>query len=136
MDTRPEAKAQITFFYYHDLAAAAAFLEEIMGFEMVEDQGSAKIFRVSGNAYVGAVDQAKGFYKAQPKNAVLFTLVVDDVDQWYQYLTAKGAKVVREFEAKGTASHYHRRFVIEDPGGYKIEVQQFHNPETVKIYYD
>jgi len=136
MSTEMKAKSQITFLYYYDLAVPSEFYEDVMGFEMVEDQGTAKIFRVSGNAYLGIVNQKTGFHKAQPKNAVLVTLLVKDMEQWYGYLTGKGAKVVREPELKGDSIHSHRRFVIEDPGGYTIEIQQFLNPETVRIYYD
>jgi len=127
------AQSQITFLYYYDLAVPSEFYEDVMGFEMVEDQGTAKIFRVSGNAYLGIVNQKTGFHKAQPKNAVLVTLVVDDVERWYEYLKSTGAKVVRELTVLGTANI--RRFVIEDPGGYTIEVQQFLRPESIRIFH-
>ena len=127
--------SQITFLYYHDLTVPSEFYEDVMGFEMVEDQGTAQIFRVSGNAYLGIVNQKTGFHRAQPKNAVLVTLLVDNVEQWYEYLKGKDAKVVREPELKGASIHSHRRFVIEDPGGYTIEIQQFLSPETVRIYH-
>lgn len=76
---RPTVASQITFFYYHDLAPIAHFYEEVMGFERVEDQGWAKIYRVNGRAFMGIVDEKRGFHRAQERNAVLLTLVVDDV---------------------------------------------------------
>jgi hypothetical protein len=39
-------KSQITFLYYRDLEPIARFYPEIMGLDLVEDQGWAKIFRV------------------------------------------------------------------------------------------
>jgi predicted enzyme related to lactoylglutathione lyase len=128
-------QSQITFLYYYDLDVPSAFYEDVMGFEMVEDQGPARIYRVAGNAYLGIVNERTGFHRAQPKNAVLVTLLVDDVEWWYEYLTGKGARVVREPELKGKSIHRHRRFVIQDPGGYTIEIQQFLHPDTVRIYH-
>ena len=126
------AKSQITFLYYDDLVPASAFYEAVMEFEMVEDQGGAKIYRVSGNAYMGIVDEKFGYHKTHPENALLFTLVVDDVEQSYAYLKAKGVTVLDELTPAGTSKI--RRFVIQDPGGYTIEVQQFLEPESAKIF--
>ena len=58
--------SQITFLYYKDLDAAQQFYEGILGLEKVEDQGWAKIYRVSSTAFVGLVDEAHGSLKAQP----------------------------------------------------------------------
>ena len=126
------AESQITFLYYADLVAASAFYEELMEFKLVEDQGGAKIYRVSGNAYMGIVDEKFGYHKTRPANALLFTLVVDDVEQSYAYLKAKGVTVLDELTPAGTSKI--RRFVIQDPGEYTIEVQQFLEPESVKIF--
>jgi lactoylglutathione lyase len=47
--------SQITSLYYRDLESADAFYREIMGLALVQDQGWAKIYRVSDKAFVGAV---------------------------------------------------------------------------------
>jgi len=127
-----KVQSQITFLYYRDLEPIAKFYQDVMGFEMVEDQGWAKIYRVSGNAYLGIVDEKKGFREAQEKNAVLITLAVDDVFRWYNYLRHKGVKVLtqlREIEDIQV-----RCFFLEDPGGYAIEVQQFLKPNVAQIF--
>lgn len=38
----------ITFFYYDDLDAAAQFYERVLEFELVLDQGMARIYRIAG----------------------------------------------------------------------------------------
>ena len=127
------AKSQITFLYFRDLKPASEFLREVMGFDLVDDQGWAKIYRISGNAYLGIVDEQKGFHKAQEKNAVLITIVVDDVSWWYDYLKSKGVKILkelREVEDIGV-----RCFVLEAPGQYALEVQQFLEPGAIKIFH-
>jgi predicted enzyme related to lactoylglutathione lyase len=127
-----QVQSQITFLYYRDLQPVAEFYQEVMGFELVEDQGWAKIYRVSDSAYLGIVDETRGFHKAQERNAVLVTLVVDDVSWWYDYLKRKGVKMLTELrEVKDIQV---RGFFLEDPGGYAIEVQQFLNPKVAQIF--
>ena len=128
-----EVQSQITFLYYRDLEPAARFYQEILGFDLVEDQGWAKIYRVSGNAYLGIVDQERGFHKAQEKNAVLITLAVKDVFWWYDYLKRQEVKTltaVREVQDIQV-----RCFFCQDPGGYVIEIEQFLRRDAARIFH-
>ncbi len=134
MEPKPiTAQSQITFFYYRDLGSAARFYEQTMRFELVEDQGSAKIYRVSGTAYVGMVAGDKGFCRPQECNAVVLTILVNDVGAWYGYLKEQGVKFLTEIQDKPDIQV--RCFFIEDPGGYAIEIQQFLRPDLVKIFH-
>jgi predicted enzyme related to lactoylglutathione lyase len=127
-----KAHSQITFLYYDDLAPIDRFYREIMGLDLVEDQGWAKIYRVSETSFVGIVDGTRGFHKTQEKNAVLVTLVADDVPGWYDHLKGLGVKMLTEVkEYEGIQV---RGFFCEDPGGYSIEVQQFLNPEVARVF--
>lgn len=130
---RLKVQSQITFLYYRDLQPVHKFYQEIMGFELIEDQGWAKIYRVSGNAYLGIVDERRGFHKAQEKSAVLITLVADDVFWWYDYLKRKGVKILTELQEMEDIQV--RGFFLEDPGGYTIEVQQFLKPDVARIFH-
>lgn len=127
------AQSQITFFYYRDLESAARFYEQTMRFELVEDQEWAKIYRVAGTAFVGIVAGDKGFRRPQEYNAVLLTVLVNDVDAWYGYLEEQGAKFLTAIQDKPDIQV--RCFFIEDPGGYAIEIQQFLRPDLVKIFH-
>jgi len=132
-ESRPKVQSQITFLYYRDLQPVSEFYREIMGFELVEDQGWAKILRVSGNAYLGIVDEERGFCKAQEASAVLITLIVDDVSWWHDYLRRSGVGTVSELQTmKGIAVQC---FFLEDPGGYTIEIQQFLEPEVARTFH-
>ncbi len=128
----PTVQSQITFLYYDDLVAAAAFYKKVMGFELVEDQEFAKIYQVQGDAFVGVVSGERGFHQAQEKSAVLLTFVVDDVEAWYAYLKGQGVKIVQQL--KYVESIHIKCFFGEDPGGYNFEVQQFLTPETARIF--
>ena len=69
----------ITFFYYRDLAAAARFYEDVMGFRLAIDQGWSKIYRIGGNAHLGLVDEARGMHKSAPNKPVQLCIRVPDV---------------------------------------------------------
>ena len=125
-------QSQITFLYYRQIEPAASFYEETMGFELVEDQGWAKIYRVGGAAYVGIVAGEKGFHSPQEKNAVLVTLVVDDVAAWYEHLQRRGARMLSPLEHRQEIGI--QCFFLQDPGGYTLEVQQFMNPRQAEIF--
>ena len=128
-----KVQSQITFLYYRDLEPISRFYKEIMGFELVEDQGWAKIYRVSGNAFLGIVDEERGFHKAQEKSAVLITLAVADVFWWYDYLKGKGIKLLTDIRESEEIQV--RCFFAEDPGGYAIEIEEFLKPEAAWIFH-
>jgi catechol 2,3-dioxygenase-like lactoylglutathione lyase family enzyme len=124
--------AQITFLYYAQIEPAAAFYAQTLGFELVEDQGWAKIYRTGGNAYVGLVAGEKGYHRPQAKSAVLVTLVVDDAARWYEKLRGKGVRLLGELEDRAEIGI--RCFFFEDPGGYTLEVQEFLKPEQIAVF--
>lgn len=113
----------ITFLYYKDLWKASSFYEKVMGFELTIDQGWAKIYRALDGAYVGVVDERRGYHRATPTKPVMLTLVVPDVDAWYQYLKKRAVETLNEphdIEEIGI-----RAFMLEDPEGYVIEIMKF-----------
>jgi predicted enzyme related to lactoylglutathione lyase len=126
-------QSQITFLYFKDLQPAAYFFEDVMGFEKVDDQEWARLYRVGGNAFVGAVSGEKAFHQPQEKSAVLVTLAVDDVPAWYAYLQGRGIKILREMQDR--KDNQVRCFFIEGPGGYAFEIQEFLKPELAKIFH-
>jgi len=125
--------SQITFLYYDDLRQAQECYGQVMGFDLVEDQCWAKIYRVSGNSFVGIVAGEKGFRRPQPYNAVLLTLVTSDVDGWYDHLQKAGVKLLTTVQCREDIQI--RCFFLEDPGGYALEVQQFLRPDLLETFH-
>ena len=125
--------SQITFLYYHDIEPIASFYADIMGFDLVEDQGWARIYRIGGNAFLGIVAGDRGFHQPREENAVLVTFLVDDVPGWYEYLKARGVKLLSELQERSDIQI--RCFFFQDPGGYAFEVQQFLNPDLAGIFH-
>jgi catechol 2,3-dioxygenase-like lactoylglutathione lyase family enzyme len=120
----------ITFFYYPDIHAVAPFYENVLRFELVLDQGLARIYRIAGNSYFGIVDGNRGHLRHQEKSAVLLTVVSEDVEDWHAKLTEVGVAGLTEMR-RGT---YCDHFFFEDPAGYAIEIQRFHNPDVAKLF--
>ena len=124
--------AQITFLYYDQLQPVIPFYEEILGLELVEDQGWAKIYRVHGNAYLGIVAGEKGLHSPRQENAVLVTLVVDNAARWYEELKETGIEMLSELENREEIGI--QCFFVKDPGGYTLEIQQFLRPKQMKVF--
>lgn len=124
--------SQITFLYYQDLQPAQQFYEHLLGLTLVEDQGWAKIYQLNGTAFIGIVDEAHGSLNTQPENAVMLTLVVDDVTGWYDYMQSNGA-VIHKPLAHSTEINI-EYFFVKDPGGYVLEIQRFLKPSTKEIF--
>ncbi|MFQ6123963.1 MAG: VOC family protein [Candidatus Heimdallarchaeota archaeon] len=82
--------SQITFHYYKDLPRACKFYEEVFGLELEIDQGWAKIYKVSESAFIGLVDEKRGYFNWVPDKSSMVTLVTSDVDPWYDRIRHKG----------------------------------------------
>jgi len=132
MNNNEGISAGITFFYHKDIDPAVQFYGEIMGFQLVSDQGWAKIFRIAGNSYVGVVTGEGGFHQPQDKNAVLLTVVVDNVQEWYDRLHETEAILLTKLQDKPDIQV--RCFFLQDPAGYAIEIQQFLDPEIAREF--
>jgi len=120
--------SQITFLYYKDLNEAKDFFKNILKLEIVDDQGDAIIYRITKGAFIGIVDEKKGHCKAQDVNAVLITLVTDDVKGWYKHLLSHGVKM--ETPVQKPENFPVECFFFKGPGGYEFEVQRFLISET------
>jgi len=120
----------ITFFYYDDIAKVVPFYERIMGFDLVLDQGLARIYRIASGSYFGIVDGNRGHLRHQPRSAVLLTIVDEDVPGWHARMAAAGVAGLSPV-LRGT---YCEHFFFEDPAGYAIEVQRFHDPEVARLF--
>jgi hypothetical protein len=125
-----DPRYSITFFYYDDLAPISAFYEQTLGLELVLDQGVARIYRIGAQSYFGIVDGNRGHLSAQPKSAVLLTIVDEDVQGWHQRLQALEVEGLSEIQ-RGT---YCEHFFFQDPAGYAIEIQRFHNPDVARLF--
>lgn len=128
MCDRPSIDQQITFLYTQDLAASASFYEDKLGFHLWLDQGTCRIYTVTGSGYLGLC-QEDGILATKTndkKPRVIFTLVTQQVDEWYEYLQQQGVKFAKPPTFNEKYKIYH--CFLRDPNGYLIEIQRFESP--------
>lgn len=114
--------ALITFCRVSDLERTTRFYEGLLGAEMVLDQGPCRIFRVREGAYLGFCEGVD----APSPEGVIITFVADDVDAWYERLSAEGVAFEKTPSANPRFRIYH--CFLRDPDGYLIEIQRFDDP--------
>ena len=125
--------SQITFLYFADIKPAHDFFAGVLGLETVEEQSFARIYRVADRAFIGAVSGERGFHRPQEKSAVLVTLMVNDVQAWFEKITASGMKIMRPMMEHKDINI--RCFFFEGPGGYSFEIQEFLDPRLRKMFH-
>jgi len=115
---------QIVFLRTNDMDATAHFYEKVMGLPLVADQGHCRIYRVSRDGYIGFCTRAND--PANP-GGVCFTIVTDNVDEWYNALRERGVAFEKTPVVDPRDNIYH--FTLRDPSGYLVEFQQFLDPD-------
>ena len=60
----------ITWTYHRDLLAQQNFYDEVLGFQMVADQGWTKIYQTSNSGFIGLVDERRGMENYEDEKAV------------------------------------------------------------------
>jgi predicted enzyme related to lactoylglutathione lyase len=125
----PTIQATNAFYYYADVEGAWTFYTEVLGLETVVDYGFAKILRVAPASYLTLVDAARGMHSADEPKSVTLAIVTEQVEAWYDYLTARDVPMRAELSpAEGRP---HDGFVAVDPEGYYLEFERFNpHPEN------
>jgi predicted enzyme related to lactoylglutathione lyase len=124
--TRPKnlgLQGNVIWLYYQDLAATHRFYEAIMGFQLVTDQGFAKVYASSDTGFIGLVDEAQGLHRFSEQKSVTVCFFTDDVVNWFRHFENEGVKlhtpsIMIESEAVEI-------FVAYDVGGYYLEFDRF-----------
>jgi catechol 2,3-dioxygenase-like lactoylglutathione lyase family enzyme len=119
-------KATVLWTYYDDLARAERFYEEVMGLELIVDQGWAKIYQTSASGFIGLVDGERGMHQATPDKAVTVSFLTTDVDAWFEHMKAQeelGRIELRHQEVLDEG--FVRVFVAYDPENYFLEIDTF-----------
>lgn len=124
---KPNFNEQYVMLYYKDLSAPAEFYGQVLGLKATMDKEWVKLYEVFPGSLIGLVREGKGaFHKVKPDNAVMVSLVTEDVDAWYKTIK-KSAKVTIIKEIANSENVPIRAFLIRDPGGYTVEFFQWLN---------
>jgi catechol 2,3-dioxygenase-like lactoylglutathione lyase family enzyme len=112
-------KATIVWFYYKDMERIQHFYEDVIGLDMVVDQGWAKIYSLGPTAYFGPVDEKRGMHNYTEQKGVTLSLITADIDGWYERMSQHDAVEMRS--EKISEQERYRAFVAYDPEGYYLE---------------
>jgi catechol 2,3-dioxygenase-like lactoylglutathione lyase family enzyme len=121
--SHPPIDQQVTFLYTRDLATTARFYDEVIGLEQVLDQGTCLIYRISKDSFLGFCQNDD---VPIPPAGIIFILVTNQVDSWYNYLQGQGVAFEKPPAHNEAYNIYH--CFLRDPNGYLLEIQQFHDP--------
>jgi len=111
----------VTFLYFRDLPRAMEFYERVLGLELAIDQGWSKIYRITGQAHLGLVDETKGAHRAADPKPLQVCIRVPDVDAWHRWVATQDVDGLTA--PRDSAALRIRAFVFNDPEGHQIEVQ-------------
>lgn len=123
---RPQAltvQATVLWLYYDDIPAMESFYEDLLGVDLLVDQGWAKVYEASRTGFVGLVDGERGLHSATEEKAVTVSFFTSDVAAWLeraqkQELSLRTPDLTDE---SGRVSV----FVGYDPEGYFLEWDTF-----------
>lgn len=116
----------ITWLYYKDLESMQAFFEDVLGLEMIVDQGWTKIYQVSSTGFIGLVDETRGMHRFAEQKAVTLSFILDDLDGWYDYAAGYSLFSMRSEKVEEGPEGKYRAFVGYDPEGYYLEFDTFY----------
>ncbi len=116
-------KATILWLYYRDMEGLQRFYGDTFGFELLVDQGWAKIYQASPSGFIGLVDETRGMHSYTEQKAVTVSFLTDSLEQWFNYAREGAAFELRSDGVEQTDRY--RAFVGYDPEGYFLEFDTF-----------
>ncbi len=121
--SHPSIDHQITFLATLNLRQTREFYSRVLGLRETRDQGSCLIFQVAAAAYIGFCQREE---VPETGRGLIFTLVVEDVDAWYELLLEHNVTIEEAPTRNSQYNIYHLFF--RDPNGYLLEIQRFLTP--------
>lgn len=127
----------ITWLYYKDVLAMENFYQNVLGLELVADQGWAKIYRVSETGFLGIVDERRGMHKFTETKAVNVGFILNDVEGWFNYVKEHEPFMLRTEKLSTETGRKYTAFVGYGPENYYLEFDYFHphNDNTKLLEY-
>lgn len=115
---------QIVFIYVRDLVKSREYYLGLLGCKLLVDQGRCLIVRTSPGGYLGVCQKDGG---GSGSENLILTFVTDQVDAWYEKLINAGVQIEGGPKENQEFGIYH--FFASDPDGYRLEFQQFQDPD-------
>jgi catechol 2,3-dioxygenase-like lactoylglutathione lyase family enzyme len=111
----------VTFIRSANLDRSEEFYRELLGLDLVLDQGRCRIFRISESGFLGVCEG-----RPSP-DGVIVTLVAADVRERCSELERRG--VIFEKPVTYNADFDITHAFVRDPDGYLVEIQRFESAD-------
>ena len=118
----------VVWLYYNNLQRAELFYKNILGFDLLVDQGFAKVYSCSPTAFVGLVDEAQGLHHFSEEKSVTLSFISEQIESWYNHMIEQGLEIREPLSESETIPV--KAFVVYDIAGYFLEFDWF--PEHEK----
>ena len=128
--TRPanlRVQGTVLWLYYNDIPGMQTFYEELLGVDLLVDQGWAKVYQGSRTGFIGLVDGERGLHTATEDKSVTVSFFTSDVAGWRERTNAQGVEA--RTPDLGTESGLVSTWVAYDPEGYFLEWDTFLDAE-------
>ncbi len=116
----------IVWTYHKDLLTMENFYQNVMGLELVADQGWTKIYQVSESGFIGLVDERRGMHSFTEEKAVTLSFILEDLEGWHNYAASYQPFELRTDEISTGPDDRYRAFVAYGPEGYFLEFDKFY----------
>ena len=124
---RPEdlrIRATVLWLYFNDMERIERFYRELLGADVIVDQGWAKVIPASATGFVGLVDGTRGLHQATEQKAVTVSFFTGDLEAWFERAQGVDGFELRTPEITDESGRV-RVFVGFDPDGYFLEWDTF-----------
>jgi len=120
------ALAAETVFHYEDLDRAVRFYRDHLGLVPVETREEAVVLEIAPGALLTLATLESGGYAPDTPRTAAIALVTDQLDEWWQALSARDLDMRTE-SYDPLPGRAHHGFVLADPEGWLLEFERF-NP--------
>ena len=120
-----EIHSTITWLYYKDVLGMQHFFENILGLEMVADQGWTKIYKVSETGFLAIVDEKRGMHNWTETKAVRVGFIVDELDALFEYVQENKSFELKDSTVYRNPDGRYKAVVGFCPEGYDLEFNEF-----------
>jgi catechol 2,3-dioxygenase-like lactoylglutathione lyase family enzyme len=128
-------KSMVTWLYYKDLVGMQRFYEDVLGLEMIVDQGWTKIYQVSSSGFIGLVDEKRGMHSFTEQKGVTVSFIIDEIEDWFAYVQKHQPFELRSKKLGKESDNKYAAFVGYDPEGYFMEFDKFYQHELNTLFY-
>ncbi|MDO5980346.1 VOC family protein [Flavivirga spongiicola] len=115
MGKKLSINSSITWLYYKNVLEMQYFYQDVLGLELVCDQGWVKIYQSSKTGFIGLVDEKRGMHKFAEDKAVNVSFVLEDIEKWYEYVKSN-----KTFKIESLDMDDKKLFKGIDPEGYHM----------------